>query len=242
MGSPADRLVVTVEELDADDADGIAEFYNQILLPHFSADELEPIENFTAGLKYGATSALVAKTAGGAIAGGAVGDLFQRSNVLLLSYLAVPPAGRGAGVGGTLMKAVTGVWGSRHRPALLVMEVEDPCHHAADAAHGDPVARIRFYERLGARTLPLPYFQPALGPGGHRVPHMVLMVFGGTAAPPGTQRVDGEVVEHFLTQYLEDCEGPLRPDDTAAQRLLAACRHPGGLPLLRVDELPAWLG
>ena len=146
------------------------------------------------------------------------------------------------GTGGLLMKAVTEVWGSQVGPSLFVMEVEDPRHYGSDHARGDPEARVRFYERLGARTVPVPYFQPALGPAGQRVPHLLLMVFGGTEAPPGTQRLDGKTVELFLTEYLEESEGPVRSDDTETQRMLAACRSPGGLPLLRVRDLPAPLG
>ncbi len=59
---------------------------------------------------------------------------------------------------------------------------------------------------------------------------MMLMVFSGAGAPAGTQHVDGRIVEGFLTEYLEECEGSLRLDDTDAQALLTACRRPGGLP------------
>jgi GNAT superfamily N-acetyltransferase len=238
--SSAYRPVVTIEELDADNAREVADFYRRVLAPHFRADELETSENIAAGLKGGGTKALVARTAQGAIVGGAVGDMFAHSGVLLLSYLAVAAEGRGTGTGGLLMKAVTEVWGRHFSPSLFVMEVEDPRHYHSDSALGDPEARVRFYERLGARTLPIPYFQPALGPAGHRVPHLMLMVFGGTDAHPLTQLVDGQVVETFLVEYLELCEGPVRPDDTEAQRMLAACRRPGGLPLLRVSELPSF--
>jgi hypothetical protein len=170
-----------------------------------------------------------------------VGDLFPRSDVLLLSYLAVPAAGRGNGTGGLLMRAVTEVWGSRLNPSLFIMEVEDPRYHHSDANFGVPESRVRFYERLGARALPVPYFQPALGsrgPSARRVPHLMLMVFGGTQMPQGNQGTDGRLIELFLTEYLEGCEGPVRPDDAGAQRMLAACRRPDGLPLLRVSELP----
>ena len=64
----------------------------------------------------------------------------------------------------------------------------------------------------------------------------MLMVFGGADAPSGAERVGGRRIEDFLTEYLDLCEGPVRPDDAEAQRLLAACRRPGGLPLLRVGE------
>lgn len=240
MASSTERTVITITEMDGADADAIAEFYRCILAPHFQPDELETSENFTVGLKCGGTRALVARTAEGAIVGGAVGDWFSRSRVLLLSYLAVPAAGRGTGIGGQLMKAVTEVWGKRFSPSLFIMEVEDPRHYRAEANFGDPEARVRFYDRLGARVLPVPYFQPALGPTGCRVPHLMLMVFGGTAAPSGAQRVAGQIVEVFLTEYIEGCEGPVRPDDTEAQRLLAACQRLDGLPLLRVSELPGF--
>jgi hypothetical protein len=242
VAGSADRPVIIVDELDPDDADGVADFYQRILLPHFRADELDSREVFEAGLKSGRTKALVARLPDGTIAGGALGDLFPRSRVLLLSYIAVPAAGRGIGTGSVLIKAVTDVLGAAWRPPLMVMEVEDPRHYGSDPSLGDPEARVRFYERLGARTLPVPFFQPVLGADGERVRHLLLMVFGGTDAPPGTRQVDGEIVESFLTEYLEGIEGPVRPDDAEAQHMLAACRRPGGLPLLLLSELPDGAG
>jgi hypothetical protein len=136
------------------------------------------------------------------------------------------------------MGLMADIWGRELSPSLFIMEVEDPRYAQRNPALGDPQARVRFYERLGARALPVPYFQPALGLAGQRVPHMMLMVSGGAGAPAGTQHVNGRIVEGFLTDYLEECEGSLRLDDTNAQALPIACR-PGGLPLVRVSELPA---
>lgn len=221
-----------VTELDFGGDSAIAEFYERVLVPHFRDAELVSREDFSAGLKAGTTRALLVRTARGVIAGGAVGNFYPRSRVLRLSYLAVPAEGRGMGTGGALMKAVTDIWGAQVRPSLFLMEIEDPRYFGRDDALGDPGARVRFYERLGARALPLPYFQPALGPAGERVPHLLLMVLGGADAPPGASRVDGGTVELFLTEYLEETEGRPRPDDPDAQRLLSACRRPSGLPLL----------
>lgn len=237
MACSADRPAVSVEELDPDDAAGVSDFYQRILLPHFRADELVRCESFAAGLKSGDSNALVARTAAGVVTGGAVGDHFPRSGVVLLAYIAVPSEGRGLGTGSALMKAATTVWGAMWRPPLMVMEVEDPRYFGSDETFGDPFARVRFYERLGHRVLPVPYFQPALGGSRGRVRHLMLMVFGGTAVPPGTSQVDGQLVESFLTEYLEACEGQVRSDDEEAQRLLAACRRPGGLPLLLSEQL-----
>jgi hypothetical protein len=97
---------------------------------------------------------------------------------------------------------------------------------------------VRFYERLGARTLPVPYFQPSLSAGRERVRNLLLMVFGGSEVPSGAGHVEGSVVEAFIAEFLGHYEGPRRADDAEAQRLLAACRRPGGLPLLLVRDLP----
>jgi len=103
---------------------------------------------------------------------------------------------------------------------------------------GDAIARMRLYERFGARTLPVPYSQPALRPGSARVPHLLLMVF---AADPrarlATGRVDGRVVSRFLTEYFASAEGSARPDDTELEAMLRACSEPGGLPLLLAEDL-----
>lgn len=229
---------VAVGPLDPADSEQVASFYRTVLVPHFIADELDSEENFTAGLRLGGSRALAARAEGGAIVGGAVTDWFARSHVLLLSYIAVLPAHRSTGAGAALMAAVSGSASADRHPLLLVAEVEDPRHFAADPAHGDPWARWRFYQRLGGRTLPLPYMQPALGQGHSRVPHLLLMVLGGSMAPPGAERVDGETVELFLQEYFEGCEGPARPGDSQLQELFAACHQPGGLPLLPPGELP----
>jgi hypothetical protein len=242
MAGSTGRADLSIEELNPDSDSAVTDFYERVLVPHFRAAELVSSKDFSVGLKEGGTRALVARTVHGTIAGGAVCDLFSRSRVVLLSYLAVPAEGRGMGTGGLLMKAVTGLWGSQVNPSLFVMEVEDPRHYDSDRSLGNPEARVRFYERLGARTVPVPYFQPALGPDYQRVRHLLLMVFGGAEAPPGTQRLDGKTLELFLTENLEGSEGPVRPDDREAQRMLAACRSPGGLPLLQVRNLPASLG
>jgi hypothetical protein len=100
------------------------------------------------------------------------------------------------------------------------------------------VARVRFYERHGARALPLPYVMPALSPGTKRVPGLMLMVLGGADVPPGAVTADGGHVASFLAEYFEEFEGPARPGDSELDLLLAACARPGGLPLMLAHELP----
>ena len=157
---------------------------------------------------------------------------------MLLSYLAVLTGGRSHGIGATVLRAAKDAWTEELSPRLIVLEVEDPREFTGSAAFGDPVARVRFYERHGVRALPLPYLQPALSPGTARVPGLMLMVLGGTDAPSGAGSVDGQHVASFVTEYFEEFEGPARPGDAELGLLLAACARPGGLPLMTVGESP----
>ncbi len=238
MAAAPTSPVFVVEDLDPNDASSVAELYQEILAPNFRADEMDDEAGMAASLRSGVTSATVARSAAGAIIGGVVGDWFAASRVMLLSYIALRPGLRGGGIGSSLLTAAIATWSARREPLLIVAEVEDPrVHH--DTAFGDPAARLRFYDRLGARTLDLPYFQPALGGDRGRVAGLLLMVVGGQRTRADARQVDGELVARFLTEYLELCEGPVADDDLTAQRLLGACRVAGGLPLLAVGELPA---
>lgn len=232
-----------VEALEPNDLSSVLELRREVLVPNFRADEMEDEASLVAGLRSGTTHVTVARSAAGRVVGGVVGDWFAASRVMLLSYIATLPGLRGGGIGTRLLATAMAAWSTQREPLLVVAEVEDPRHYH-DTTFGDPRARLRFYDRLGARTLRLPYFQPALGVDRGRVPHLLLMVVGGRAMDADPMSVDGTVVERFLTEYLEVCEGPVADDDLVARRLLDSCRAPGGLPLLGVGELPApadWL-
>jgi predicted N-acetyltransferase YhbS len=230
-------MTITIEKLDYHDGAAVADFYQTILQPNFSADELEAEESVVAGLRAGRTYALVARGADGTIVGGAVGDWFADSQVLLFSYIAVPEKLRGTGIGGQLLLAARTSWTEELAPLLIIGEVEDPRYYQ-DSGFGNPLKRVALYENSGIRSLPVAYFQPALRPGASRVPHLLLMVSGGTAARPGTERVDGAIVERFLKEYFQLCEGPPRDDDPDYHAMLEQCLQPGGLPLLLVKDLP----
>jgi len=230
-------IPVVIEKLDYRDGPVVADFYQAVLRSNFGADELEDKDDLVAGMRAARAYALVARSPEGAIVGGAVSDWFAGSQVLLFSYLAVPNELRGNGIGGQLLVAAQRTWMEDLAPLLIVGEVEDPRYYQ-DTGFGNPIKRLALYENNGIRSLPVPYFQPALRPGASRVPHLLLMVSGGTAAPPGTERVDGAIVEHFLTEYFELCEGPPRDDDPEYHAMIEQCRQPGGLPLLLAKDLP----
>ena len=224
---------------DADEPT-VADFYRTVLGPNFRPDELISEEELIRGVREGVTRASAACAADGTILGGAVGDWFGRSRVQLLSYIAVRPGLRGQGIGSTLLTEAVRAWTAEFEPLLIVGEVEDPRYHH-DTEFGDVSARVRLYERFGARALPLPYAQPALKPNGRRVPHLMLMVFTAEAsAYLSDGHVDGDIVERFLREYFEAYEGPGLPGDDELAALLAACRVPGGLPSLLAHKLPTF--
>ncbi len=134
-------------------------------------------------------------------------------------YLAIAPGRRGGGVGRRLVTTALDDWRALD-PLVVVGEVEHPAHHTGSEAHGDPVARLRFYARLGARILALPYFQPGDGPGGERVPALLLVSF-----PLGPHAAEDDVpaapLRAFLAENLRESEGTLA-DDAATRRLLDA--------------------
>ncbi|WP_460406282.1 GNAT family N-acetyltransferase [Actinophytocola sediminis] len=174
-------------------------------------------------------------TAGRAVAV-ALCEHHRASGISLLNYLAVDPGIRQGGHGGRLLRHTLSRWETTDSVAFLA-EVEDPrCHPSND--HGDPTARVRFYERHGAALLPLPYFQPSLGPGLARVPNLLLI---------SLRTREAGLPSAGLTRFLDDniaaCEGEQARDHDPAYRALrdtvtAWPAHAPLWPLSRLTELP----
>lgn len=222
------------------DEETVREFHRTMLVPNFVPDELVSVESLVEGVRSGSTNVLAGSLEDGPIVAGAVGEWYSVSRVQLLAYLVVSEAMRGRRAGSRVLNAAITQWRAELEPLLIVGEVEDP-RHFEDVGLGDPVARVRFYERLGVRSLPIPYAQPALTPESSRVPHLILMVFAmSDQARLPSGNVDGGIAERFLVEYFESAEGPLDPADAELEAMFAACRLPAGLPLMHAHELPEY--
>ena len=212
----------------------ILALHRDVLAPSFPPAELVDAEDLWRSVEHGSLEALgtVDESDGHArLVSGVVGAWFPRERILLVLYLAIAPGHRGAGVGGALLAAALDAWTEAHAPLAIVAEVEHPDHHPASEAHGDPVARVRFYARHGGKALALPYFQPGGGPGAPRVPALMLVALRAddrTALP-------GPPVRAFLTDWLAACEGAVA-DDAATRRLLDAASGPE-VALVGLDAL-----
>jgi len=222
------------------------ELYRNVLLPSFPSDELTSLESLRDGVRDGSTRAVAVVDDDGRVVAGSVGEWSPSCRVMLLAYFAVTGPFRGTGIGGSLYTEAIGGWRKEYAPCLILAEVEHPGHHAGTTAHGDPGARLRFYGRLGARVLALPYFQPALGPGRSRVYGMLLLalhVDAELAGPGGPDTVAAEPLRAFLTEYWELAEGGVGKDPatTALWQALAAEQGVPALPADRFAEVPVTL-
>ncbi len=210
--------------------DDLAAVHEDVLRPSFPDDELADLASLRAMLTDGSLRLVVARD-DERVRGAAVGQRFRDSGVLLLAYLALAPGQRGGGVGSLLLDRAIDAWRTELDPWLVVAEVEDPAAHAASTAHGDPEARLRFYRRHGARTLPVPYLQPAIRPGGSRVPGLLLLALHASGdrlagiEPDGTWLVPTPPLRAFLSEYFTLSEGA-PPSDPEWDAIVAALAPP----------------
>ncbi len=220
-GEPAGDASIFIPLAEAPTA-LVRDFYDGLLAPNFLPDELESFEALNRSIRAGACGTLAKD--GGRIVGGVVTEAFHLAGVQLISYLVVDPTSRGHGLGRRLAERCA----AASRLPLIVGEIEDP-RYWTPTSTSDPVARMRFWERLGCRVLPLHYVQPRLDAQRDRVRHMLLIVIAGGGQGPAT-RVPGDLVLGFLRQYYRESEGR-EPDDPEYQALIEACS---------VDWLPLW--
>jgi GNAT superfamily N-acetyltransferase len=201
------RPRVQVIDLGTGDGAVLQRLYDDVLMPSFAPSELVPAPTLrdTLATQPDALHVAVAVEEDGSVIGGAVADWDPGSSVFLLSYMAVRADRRGLGIGNLLMDRVRSWWEARDA-AVALAEVEDPRHHEP-SEHGDPVARLRFYEREGARVVALPYIQPEVRPGAGRVSGMLLITFHIAPQARVGDGLSSEVLRSFLRDYLVDAEG-----------------------------------
>ncbi|WP_158566888.1 GNAT family N-acetyltransferase [Actinomadura craniellae] len=237
-----DDGVVFAECTEIDD-DTFDRFYREVLEPAFPPAELSGLEEMRAAFRLPLPGCfgMVALNDGEPI-GGALGEYSASSGVLLLAYLAIRPGIRGGGLGGRLLGRALPCWREATKPVVTLAEIEDPRFHRGSEGHGDPTARVRFYERHGARVLPLPYFQPSLGAGLPRVRGMLLICLD-----PEQTAVPADALLRFLDEYVEQCEGPeaVRSDPEYGRLRDQLSGGPVEVPLwplARAGEVPSATG
>jgi GNAT superfamily N-acetyltransferase len=227
----------------APDPELLAAVYERVLAPAFDEDELESLEEITEQVADGTRLRMLAALGpGGEPVGAVTSDWYPDAGVLLIGYLAVSAASRGGGVGGRIMSRALAGWTDELRPELCLAEVEDPRFFPV-TEHGDPSARVRFYERLGGRIVALPYFQPRLAADTNRVHHLMLMSLLPQSADANQVRT--APLATFLDQYFSSCEGPGvfdEPDFRALRETVLSKPAAELLTGAELDRLPVFEG
>lgn len=212
-------------------AHALEQVYDEVLIPSFPPSELMPRRWLLDGVAGGEVAVLAATDDGGALVAAAVTERLT-PDAELLTYLAALATSRGSGVGSALLARV------RERAAgsvaLLLAEVERPDRHAGSPEHGDPAARLRFYERYGARALDLPYVQPPIERGAEVVGGMLLLALhvSEEALREGGSAVDGSLVQAAIDSMLGD-----ETDDDGD---LAALRAASRAPVVGIRPVADW--
>jgi GNAT superfamily N-acetyltransferase len=212
-------------------AEALDRFHRDLMEQAFSPEELMTVAELDEARAAPGTEGIVLLRGERPVAGMITED-YLGGSVRLLAYLVVDVAERNRGIGAELIDRLIPA-----RPGgLIVAEIDDPRFHPAND-RADPIARVRFYDRLGSRLLPLPYVQPSLRPGSTRVDGMLLITVGAVGAD-----VDSALIADFLEEYFFACEDPAAlAADPAYQALRAAAMATpdGRLPLFPLTELTA---
>jgi GNAT superfamily N-acetyltransferase len=211
----------------------VYELYDSVFEPSFHPDELCSRDTLQSMVQRGVGDCWVSLGPGGEVLGGLMGEWDADPGVMLVAWIATRPGLRGSGVGGPLLDVAVASWKDRFDPCLILAEIEDPAHHAAEEAHGDPAARLAFYRRHGSRVLELPYFQAALGSERQRIDPLLLMLLHAHPSfdgpEPGT--LGGKAMREYIELYQRACEGAVGTDEQA-MRLWDAIDRPGGIRIL----------
>jgi GNAT superfamily N-acetyltransferase len=196
--------------------------FDTVLAPSFVFDELEPYEEFDTKLEDGTTTLLVGVDDAGAIVAAAVFVNIRAASAVVLRQMATREDVRGTGLGTELYRAFIATLEESEQPSLVLAEVQHPDHHEAHPRHGDPLSRLRFYDRFDARIIDVPYYKPALAPGLKPVYGLLLLALyvRPDLINPARTYLDPPENLLFALRSLLYADGD--PDEAAAAALLSA--------------------
>jgi GNAT superfamily N-acetyltransferase len=205
-------LESTLQELAAEE---VLEVYARLLAPTFRPAELMAPHELASMYRAGGSDPSFVLLRDGTPIAVMLGEWYADRHVLLVSYLAVASNARGQRIGSYLLKSVLPGWYAGSPEVLVVTEVDDPRSWPLQPDGIDPEARLKFYERHGARLLPMRYFQPALRADSPRVFGMFLLRLDESPTVPAG------VLTKFLTEYFTVSEGIDALRDLAVVELLS---------------------
>jgi GNAT superfamily N-acetyltransferase len=178
------------------------------------------------------------------IAGFLGSEYYPESRVGLVTYIAASPEWRGRGIGRALLDAGfralendASAAGGQLRAVFA--EIHEPTRIESNRDSIPPRDRVAIMARYGAKRVPIPYVQPALGGSGERAYGLMLVAFPlrGRSFPRG--QLSAETVSRFLRELYSTAEGEVREDDRDFSRMLNALTEDVELEELVQEENPA---
>lgn len=169
-------------------------------------DEREPFGNILARTEKAGpdepwTLSVIAEDKG-KVTGGLIADWYPQCSSLEIIYLAVDPGSRLKGLGkrllldGTVM--ILDALGKKSGEANVYFETENPLTVSSGNSSIDPIGRLTFFDRCGAKRIPIDYVQPPLDPSTDWCRNLFLMVL-----PQFSSAVEG-ISSDELKSFLHD--------------------------------------
>ena len=197
--------------------------FDTVLAPSFVFDELEPYDEFETKLDEGITTLLVGvDDESGEIVAAAVFVNVRAASAVVLRQMATREDLRGTGLGSELYRALIATLEATEQPSLVLAEVQHPDYHEPHPRHGDPLSRLRFYDRFDALIIDVPYYQPALTADQRPVYGLLLLALyvRPDLINPARTYLDPPENLLFALRSLLYADGD--PDEAAAAALLSA--------------------
>jgi ABC-type phosphate transport system substrate-binding protein len=136
-------------------------------------------------------------------------EIYTKSGVGLVTYLAVLEHARQKGLGKELFDQARRLMNSRNSASILLAEV-----HKREPKESITPARFEFFRKMGGAIIPINYVQPALSKHSEKVRSLVLMAFS-TKEENAIKEVDClDLISFFEEFYLAlETPHPWRDDD-----------------------------
>ena len=140
------------------------------------------------------------------VQGGIISDYYPKSGVIHLIYIAIQKERRGSGIARKLIKsllpnaikALEETFGFSAK--AIIFESNIPWKTEIDSI--DPKLRLKIFEKLGAKLIPIPYVQPALSESKKKVENLFLLSFPLTESST-LNTLNTKVLEDFLKEFYQ---------------------------------------
>lgn len=208
------RLVlITSNNITEEMVSLLREFEKEIYNKAFPDNEREYfsdiIDRIITPENWGLETLIVLKIVNDKVVGGVVSDWYDNSKCLEVIYIALHPQYRGKGVGYELLWDSIKMFKDKiGKCNNIFIEVEKPHNRSLMEYEMNPQKRIDFWNRCGAKHIPIKYTQPPLSKDKEAIHNLMLMVI------PTVKDGKIEVSKPILKEFLKDFYTGLKAENS----------------------------